>query len=92
MQLMAQNPLPIALPKGVWTMVAQSKLTGQIHRLPTLKGDTYLVTHRITGQAAPTDTTDAIYIDGQSVTFQYDTAVDMYVMAVDSDGKVRVDL
>lgn len=89
---MPQNPITFTLSKGVWTKIIASERTGQIHRLPTADGDRYLITHRLPGQAAPTDTSDAIYLEDQSTEFEFDGSVDIYMMAVDSNGKVRVDI
>ena len=90
---MAENPVVVEVPEGEWVLAAQAVTAGIIHRLsraPT----SYLQTFVKTGEAAPTDRSDAaqLFYSDSFATISSDAAIDVYVQAAGKAGSVRVDL
>ena len=85
------NPDSIECPADTWTLVAEDVTSGTIFRRVTGK---YIQTYRLTGEAAPTDETDSgpIFEGSDSATIGHNAAIDVYIMAKDENGEVRVDL
>lgn len=90
---MAANPVVITCTADTWVRVVENKTAGTIDRL-SVAPNVYKRTYRLTGQAAPTDDTDAALMFGESNqhVISHSAAIDVYVKAVRVDGSVRVDL
>lgn len=86
------NPVTVDCPQDTWTIVAQNVTAGQIKMLT--KGPVYLETYRMTGEDAPTESSEgvAIFLDTYAEVISASAAIDVYVMARGSAGKVRADL
>jgi hypothetical protein len=87
------NPVQVFCPRNTWKRVAQNVTVGQIKKL-NKKPANYLETYRDTGQTAPTDQTEGvpIFLQNNYEGISASSAIDIYIMAVGKDGKVRVDL
>jgi hypothetical protein len=88
------NPLIVDCPKEVWTKVATDVVTGQVHK-KSEEPELYLHTYRLTGEAAPTIRTEGVEIfiyENLSENISALAGIDVYVMPIGEDGKVRVDL
>jgi hypothetical protein len=86
------NPTTISCTKDVWTKVATAVTYGQVWVLNNLPH--YIHTYKLTGEPAPNDTTDRPKgaILEHSANIGSTVAIDVYVMALNEDGLVRVDL
>lgn len=86
------NPAITAIPANTWVKVATDVTTGQVWRRE--KTVTYAHTYRLTGQAAPTDLTDAVVaFDGcDNMPISASAGIDVYIYAYDEAGSVRVDV
>lgn len=86
------NPAIIACAKDAWTKIATNVTGGLVHN----KGSqaTYFQTYRLTGQAAPTNLTDAVplFATSHTETISSSAAIDVYVFCKRAAGSVRVDL
>lgn len=78
-----------SLTKNTWVKVATNVSSGMVWAL-TL-GPVYLHTYRPTGQAAPTSRAEGVKLD-ESMQIYSLTGIDVYVMAAEYAGKVRVDV
>ena len=88
------NPVIIECPAGVWTLVASNVTAGRI-KMASTAPNAYLETYRMTGNPAPTDQSEgvpAFPFDGATADIEAAAAIDVYIMAVGKDGKVRADL
>ena len=87
------NPVEVQCLAGAWTLVASNVTAGQIKRLDKRPG-AYLETYRMTGGAAPTEQREGVpcFAGTDSVAIEASAGIDVYIMAVGSDGWVRVDL
>ena len=87
------NPEVIPCPKDDWTKIATNVTTGQVHKLLKDPG-IYLFTYRDTGDAAPTDLSDAVplFDEGNQVQISNISGIDIYVYTKGAAGSVRVDL
>lgn len=88
------NPVFEDLTKDVFTKVATAVTTGQIHRIESLPKK-YLQTYKLTGEAAPAN--DAalgvpLFQQGITETISSSAAIDVYIMPIGEDGRIRVDL
>jgi len=88
------NPVIVALPVSAWTKVATSVTAGTIYtKQTTVK---LSQTRRMTGNAAPTDQSDAVraFVDGGSETISASAPIDVYLYNHNATkaGSVRVDL
>ena len=90
---MAANPVVVPCPAGDWTKVATNVKAGTVDRL-SVAPNLYKRTYRLTGQAAPTDDSDAALMFGESNqhVISHSVEIDVYVKAVRAAGSVRVDL
>lgn len=77
------------LPKNTWIKVATNATSGMVWALTA--GPVYLHTYRPTGQAAPTSRAEGVKLD-ESIQVYSSEGIDVYVMAAEYDGKVRVDV
>lgn len=89
---MTVNPALITCTKDTWVKVATGVVIGAVHRF--LTGPEYIQTYKLTGEAAPTLNTDgvALFKDSTQENISATDPIDVYVMAIGEDGKVRVDL
>lgn len=78
-------------PADAWQKVATNVTTGFVHAL-TNPPSAYVHTYRDTGGAIPTLKTEGIVFDGITEQISSSVGIDVYVMALNADGKVRVDL
>ncbi len=87
------NPTTIECPKDTWTLVASSVTRGVVRR-KKLNPNKYLQTYRDTGDDAPTEVDEGqvTFQQGEMAVISSATAIDVYIMAVDAAGSVRVDL
>jgi len=88
------NPVTIDCPAGVWTRVAQNVTAGRI-KMASTAPNLYLEIYRMTGDPAPTNQSEGIPAfpdDGVSSNITSTNPIDVYIMAVGKDGKVRADL
>ena len=87
------NPVIVDCPEGEWTSVATNVTTGQIKKIGK-KPNLYLETYRMTGNAAPTSQTEGApaFQISDSEQISATAGIDVYIMAVGADGRVRVDL
>lgn len=87
------NPLLVDCPANVWTKVATDVMTGQLH-IKDLDPNIYLQTYRTTGSSAPPsgDKSEGVQIEGQSIQIEAIAGIDVYIMPVGVDGKIRVDV
>ena len=90
---MAANPAIIACPADTWVKVAENVLVGTVYKRSALPG-VYFQTVRVTGDAAPTDNTDAVgaFGDCDEFAISSDAPIDVYVKAIRVAGEIRVDL
>jgi hypothetical protein len=80
------NPAIVACTQSAWVKVATNVLSGNIR---IMKSGMYLVTYRLTGQAAPANDNDAVVLDDGEI-IQASAGIDVYVKAVGQVGSVRV--
>ena len=87
------NPVSIECLANIWTLVASNVTAGQVKRLDKRPG-AYLETYRMTGGAAPTEQREGVpcFAGTDSAVIEAANAIDVYIMAVGSDGWVRVDV
>ena len=88
------NPVIIDCPAGIWTLAAANVTSGRLKILSTAP-NAYLETYRMTGEAAPTNQSEGIPAfpdDGVTAEIQSVAPIDVYIMAVGKDGKIRADL
>lgn len=88
----ASNPVIVPCPANVWTKVAGPIRSVVLHKKSNAPGG-YLYTHRITGGPAPVSNSEGVPLFHSDLHFTVadDDLIDVYVWAVTSDGKVRVD-
>jgi hypothetical protein len=85
------NPTIIDCPADQWTKVATNVTAGLIHIFQGEKLK-WLQAYRLTGEAAPTDRSDAVPLVEPTDNISASAAIDVYVYPNGADGKVRVDL
>jgi hypothetical protein len=86
------DPTQIQCPEGVWTIVGTDQIFWYIQKMDN-RPTKYLFTYRMTGNAAPTAQTEGVPIfmsDEKKLIFALD-GIDVYVMALGADGRVRYD-
>lgn len=86
-------PVFVNCPADVWTKVTTAVTTGQLWKAQSTA--TYLQTYRLTGETAPTDSSEGVklFSDNQnSEEISSSDPIDVYVFAIGSAGRVRVDL
>lgn len=87
------NPIIVTCDENVWTKVATNVTEGQVKKIDN-KPHRYLETYRMTGNAAPTDREEGIpaFMTAYSELISASAGIDVYIMAIGDNGKVRVDL
>ena len=87
------NPVPVDIPENTWTKVATAVTAGKIKRLGVLP-NLYIETYRDTGDPAPTDQNEGavMFYNGNTEEITATAAIDVYIMALGANGKVRVDI
>lgn len=86
------NPSLITCPKDTWTKVAANVTFGYVY-IKEADPCKYLHTYRMAGETAPTslDIPEALALE-DSAKIRSMVNIDVYIMPVGADGKVRVDL
>lgn len=86
------NPVTIDCPAGVWTLIAEDQIFGYIYSMNKTPA-MYLYTYRLTGEVAPTDSAEGtpVFIKDEKKFIISGLGIDIYIMAVGSDGAVRYD-
>lgn len=87
------NPVMVTCPADTWQKVAINVTAGQVKK----KGKSpniYLETYRMTNDDAPTSKDEGIpiFIGTNSEPISSSAGIDVYIMALNADGKVRVDI
>ena len=87
------DPILVDIPKNAWLKVATAVTSGMIH----IKNSTpvYYQTYRDTGGAAPVGLTEIVRLaemSGGSAEIASTSPIDVYIYALDYDGKIRLDL
>lgn len=85
------DPTIVACTKNAWTKVATNVTAGQIHILSSAPSQ-YSHTYRMTGEAAPTTTAEAVVMSAVSIPISAAAAIDVYIYAHGAAGSVRVDV
>ena len=87
------NPVSVPCTAGEWTPVAINVTTGQIKKLDS-RPNLYLETYRMTGGDVPASRSEGvpIFLGTNAETISAAAAIDVYIMAIGADGRVRVDL
>ena len=86
------NPATTNCTAGVWTLIATDQIFGYLYSKKRGPAK-YLYTYRLTGEAAPTSSDEGvpIFISDEKKFIISGLGIDIYVMAVGSDGAVRYD-
>jgi hypothetical protein len=87
------NPETISLTADTWEMVARNVTSGQVKKLDT-RPNMYLETYRMTGDDGPIDLSEGVpcFIGRYNEEISAAAGIDVYMMAVGHNGKVRVDI
>lgn len=87
------NPVIITLDADTWTKIASNVTAGQVKKLDT-RPNMYLETYRTTGDPAPTDLSEGVpcFVGRYNEEISSAAGIDVYMMAVGHNGKVRVDI
>ncbi len=83
------DPVIVACPADVWTKVATSVISGQVHIKDTRPG-VYLQTYRDTGGAAPTLQSEGVQIVEGTTPISAADGIDVYIRPVGAVGVVRL--
>lgn len=83
------NPVFVAIPANVWTLVAAGVTTGNIYIKDT--SPTYLQTYREASDPAPVQRDDGVTFS-ENATISASSPIDVYIYAIDKIGRVRVDV
>jgi hypothetical protein len=86
------NPQLTNCADGVWQLIATDQIFGYLFKMDN-KPNKYLFTYRLTGQPAPTEATEGtpIFVTDEKKFVISGLGIDIYVMAVGGDGRVRYD-
>ncbi len=86
------NPQFVNCPADTWTKVATAIISGQLWKANTTP--VYLQTYKLTGEAVPSSRDEGmkLFSDGDSESISSSEPIDIYVYAVGSAGRVRVDV
>lgn len=87
------NPVIISCPNGIWKKISTGVTNGNVWRAdksPSL----YLHTYRLSGDTPPTGVTEGmpIFLNSINEEIRSTVAIDVYIMAIGNNGKVRVDV
>ena len=87
------NPKFISCPKNVWKKVADNQVSGQIWKTSSAPR-TYLQTYREHGNSAPVDSSEgvSVFVENNYAEIKSSSPVDVYIMALNKNGRVRVDI
>lgn len=88
------NPVLVTCTKDTWVKVATNVTVGQVHKMTEAPAQ-YNHTYRDTGEAAPTLKSEGVQIfikNENSIPIAAEAGIDVYIMALEADGIVRVDL
>ena len=86
------NPALIDLAADTWVKVAANVTSGYIH-IKNTKPRYYLHTYRTAGDAAPSGVDEGVLITPtEGIVISASSNIDVYIMAVGFDGRVRADL
>jgi hypothetical protein len=87
------NPIDLNLPADTWVKAATNVTAGTVKKKSN-KPNIYTEVYRVTGGDAPTSVLEGvpIFLGTLAEPIESTDPVDVYVMAVGKDGKVRVDL
>ena len=85
------NPTLVSCPQNEWTLVATAVNIGSVYPKSSMPG-LYLFTYRMTGDDAPTTDDEGVHFDDFCTPIESTQPIDVYVMALNHDGVVRVDL
>lgn len=84
------DPVIVNIKENAWRKVATAVTSGNIWMLQ--KEQKALFTYRMTGETAPTDSDEGMDFINPGMTISNDAAIDVYIMAIGDNGKVRVDV
>jgi len=87
------NPLIVSCPVGAWTVVASGITAGTIYNMTPSRE--FMQTYRMAGDAAPSTNADGVFAfndPGAPLAISASDAIDVYLMAIDGVGSVRVDV
>ncbi len=87
------NPTFVTCKKNIWKKVATDVLTGQIWKADK-EPNLYIHTYRTTGDPAPTDRNEGMPIFQNKISEEISPSagIDIYIMAIENNGKVRIDI
>jgi len=87
------NPAMKTLAVNAWEKVATNVTAGSIKRFST-NPNKYLETYRMTGGTPPTDSSEGVemFLNGNSEQIAAAAGIDVYIMAVGTNGRIRVDV
>jgi hypothetical protein len=84
------NPVIKTIKENEWRLMATSVTAGNIWLLD--ESQNALFTYRMTGGIAPTTADEGVRFQGQGMIISNDAPIDVYIMALNDNGKVRVDV
>lgn len=84
------NPVMMNIKENEWRIVATNVTSGNIWLLD--ENQNALFTYRDTGESAPTDENEGVRFQQPGMIIANDEPIDVYVMALNNNGKIRVDL
>lgn len=85
------DPVIVACAADTWVKVATNVTTGFVWIMKS-GPNVYVQTYRDTGEAAPTDDTDAVKMPPPGMPISASAGIDVYIKARNVAGSVRVDL
>ena len=87
------NPIQISLDADTWTLVASNVTEGRVKKLDN-RPNMYLETYRMHEDAPPVDLSEGVpcFTGTYRENIEAAAGIDVYIMAVGHDGKVRVDI
>ena len=88
------NPVFVDCPADTWTKVSTAVRSGQVWR--SKRKPQYLHTYRETGDSAPTERSEGMPVfpldDIDVIDIEDSNLIDVYLYAIEFDGRVRVDI
>jgi len=84
------NPTIKTIKENEWRLMASNVTAGNLWLLDETQN--CLFTYRMTGNAAPTTADEGVRFQGQGMLISNDEPIDVYIMALNDNGKVRVDV
>lgn len=90
------NPSVVSLVANTWTKVAENVTAGNVHVMKSIADSggrlAYYQTYRLTGEAAPTTTAEAVPLLAVVTPITASAAIDVYIRVSGGAGKIRVDV